>query len=79
VVEFRHGRNVGGRCFFPGNLHADLSEAEIMSAFLGQYYAERLPPAEILLSQSPGASGAVEGGLDAQARGQGGPALAGAR
>jgi excinuclease ABC subunit C len=53
VVEFRHGRNVGGRCYFPGNLHADLTEAEIMSAFLGQYYAERLPPAEILVSQAP--------------------------
>lgn len=53
VVEFRHGRNVGGRCFFPGNLHAEFSAAEIMSAFLGQYYAERLPPAEILLSQPP--------------------------
>ncbi len=53
VVEFRHGRNVGGRTYFPGNLHEDMDEAEIMSAFLGQYYAERRPPPEILLSQSP--------------------------
>lgn len=53
VVEFRHGRNVGGRCFFPANLHAELSEAEIMNAFLGQYYAERVPPSEILLSHAP--------------------------
>jgi len=54
VVEFRHGRNVGGRTYFPGNLHEDTDEAEIMSAFLGQYYAERRPPPEILLSRSPG-------------------------
>ncbi len=54
VVEFRHGRNVGGRCFFPGNLSDEFGPDDIMSAFLGQYYAERLPPAELLLSHAPG-------------------------
>ncbi|MDZ7789834.1 MAG: excinuclease ABC subunit UvrC [Xanthomonadales bacterium] len=53
VVEFRHGRNVGGRSYFPGNLHADMSSDEILGAFLGQYYADRTPPAEILLSEEP--------------------------
>ncbi|MFU8830790.1 MAG: excinuclease ABC subunit UvrC [Wenzhouxiangella sp.] len=53
VVEFRHGRNVGGRCFFPSNLHEEIAEAEIMSAFVGQYYAERTPPAEVVLSHEP--------------------------
>lgn len=53
VVEFRQGRNIGGRCFFPGNLHAELGEADIMAAFLGQFYAERIPPAEVLLSHEP--------------------------
>lgn len=53
VVEFRHGRNVGGRSHFPGNLHDDMTAADILGAFLGQYYAERKPPAEILLSQEP--------------------------
>jgi excinuclease ABC subunit C len=53
VVEFRQGRNVGGRCFFPGNLAEELVPAEILDAFVGQYYAERLPPAEILLSHEP--------------------------
>lgn len=56
VVEFRHGRNVGGRCYYPGNLFDDIAEADIMSAFLGQFYAERQPPAEIILSHSPGQS-----------------------
>ncbi len=53
VVEFRHGRNIGGRCFFPGNLTAEDSDAEVLSAFLGQYYAERIPPIEILMSSEP--------------------------
>lgn len=53
VVEFRHGRNIGGRCFFPGNLTAEDSDAEVLSAFLGQYYAERIPPVEILMSSEP--------------------------
>ena len=50
VVEFRQGRNVGGRCLFPGNLHEALSDADILAAFLGQFYADRIPPSEILLS-----------------------------
>jgi len=53
VVEFRQGRNVGGRCFFPGNLGEELEPSEILDAFIGQYYAERIPPAEILLSHEP--------------------------
>ncbi len=53
VVEFRHGRNVGGRCFFPSNLHGDTDPAAILSAFLGQYYAQRQAPAEIILSAQP--------------------------
>ena len=53
VVEFRQGRNTGGRCFFPGNLHEELDEGKVIAAFIGQYYAERLPPAEILVSHAP--------------------------
>ena len=53
VVEFRGGRNVGGRTFFPGNIEPEAHEPEILAAFLGQYYAERTPPAEILVSVRP--------------------------
>jgi len=56
VVEFRHGRNIGGRCFFPSNLVAEDSDSEVLSAFLGQYYAERIPPIEILMSSEPAES-----------------------
>ncbi len=57
VVEFRHGRNVGSRAFFPGNLAAESSADDLMAAFIGQYYAERQPPAEIVLSQRPAQAG----------------------
>ncbi len=53
VVSFRHGRNVGGRSFFPGNLPEAAEEGEIMAAFLGQYYAERIPPSALILSSAP--------------------------
>ena len=53
VVEFRQGRNMGGRCFFPGNLDPAWDDAGLMGAFIGQYYAERVPPAEVLVSVEP--------------------------
>jgi len=53
VVEFRHGNNLGGRCFFPANLPPEPRVGEVLSAFIGQYYAERRPPAEILLPAAP--------------------------
>jgi excinuclease ABC subunit C len=63
VVEFRHGRNVGGRSYFPGNLHEDMQAADILGAFLGQYYADRTPPAEILLAREPADAGLWEEAL----------------
>lgn len=53
VVEFRAGRNVGGRTFFPSNVDPDAPASRVMAQFLGQYYAERLPPAEIIASPAP--------------------------
>jgi len=53
VVEFRGGRNVGGRTFFPSNVDPAASEARAMAQFFGQYYAERLPPAEVIASPGP--------------------------
>ena len=53
VVEFRHGNNAGSRTFFPSNINPESEDADIMSGFLGQYYAERKPPAEILVNRLP--------------------------
>jgi len=53
VVEFRAGRNVGGRSFFPSNIDPDADATTVMAQFLGQYYADRPPPAEVLVSPVP--------------------------
>lgn len=50
VVVIRGGRNLGQRSHFPSQ--ADGAEAEeVMEAFLAQYYQERQPPAQIVISQ----------------------------
>ncbi len=49
VVSFRGGRNLGQRSYFPSQ--SEGREApEVMEAFLGQYYRERQPPAQLVLS-----------------------------
>jgi excinuclease ABC subunit C len=69
AVEFRGGRNVGGRTFFPSNIDPDAGEARVMAQFLGQYYAERLPPAEIIVSPEPADRKLIEEAL-AERRGR---------
>jgi excinuclease ABC subunit C len=49
VVSFRSGRNLGPRSYFPS--HSDAREAaEVLEAFLGQYYQQRLPPPLLVIS-----------------------------
>lgn len=50
VVSIRGGRNLGQRSYFPSQ-SAGFTAAEILEAFLGQYYRERLPPADIVISE----------------------------
>lgn len=49
VVSFRGGRNIGQRSFFPTQVN-DHSDAAVLQAFVGQYYRERMPPAQVILS-----------------------------
>ena len=49
VVSYRNGRNLGQGSFFPAQAEQHSAE-EVLDAFLGQYYQERLPPAQIVLS-----------------------------
>lgn len=49
VLSLRSGQNQGHRSFFP-SAPSDTEPEEILDAFLGQYYLDRPPPAEILLS-----------------------------
>jgi excinuclease ABC subunit C len=49
LLGFRDGMNQGTRPFFPRLNGADTPE-EVLGAFVGQYYLERKPPREIVLS-----------------------------
>ncbi|HKX55722.1 MAG TPA: excinuclease ABC subunit UvrC, partial [Xanthomonadales bacterium] len=49
VLSFRAGRNLGQRSYFPS--HAEERDAaEVLDAFLGQFYQERLPPPLLVIS-----------------------------
>ena len=50
VASIRGGRHLGQRNYFPSQ--ADGREAsEVLEAFLGQYYQDRLPPAHLVVSE----------------------------
>ncbi|WP_226468157.1 excinuclease ABC subunit UvrC [Luteimonas panaciterrae] len=50
LLAFRDGRNLGTRSFFPKTNGSD-NPAEVLSAFVSQYYAEQTPPREIVLDR----------------------------
>ena len=50
LLAFRDGRNLGTRAFFPKTNGAD-NPAEVLSAFVSQYYAEQPAPREIVLDR----------------------------
>jgi excinuclease ABC subunit C len=52
VFFFRAGQNYGNRTFFPDHAR-DRPAAEVMAAFLGQFYADKTPPETILVSHLP--------------------------
>ena len=54
IMSFRQGQNQGGRCLFLTRLAETVAEAEVVDAFLGQYYTDHAPPREVLLSHRPG-------------------------
>lgn len=49
VFFFRSHQNWGNRAYFP-RVTADMEDAEILEAFLGQFYADRQPARMVLLS-----------------------------
>lgn len=52
VFFFRNGRNYGSKAYFPYH-DRDCTIAEVLGAFIGQFYATRVPPKEIYLSDQP--------------------------
>ncbi|MDD3760131.1 MAG: excinuclease ABC subunit UvrC [Acidithiobacillus sp.] len=58
----RHGRQLGGRSIFPR--HAEgVRGPEMMAAFLGQYYADREIPGNLLLNLLPRGAAALQEAL----------------
>ncbi len=49
LVSIRGGRNLGQRSHFPSQTEG-YSAAEVLEAFLGQYYQERQPPVQVVVS-----------------------------
>lgn len=52
VFFFRGGRNNGNRSYFPSH-DRDQEPGAVLAAFLGQFYDNRIPPREILVSHDP--------------------------
>lgn len=52
VFFFRGGQNWGNRAYFPSH-DRQLELPEVLAAFLGQFYDNKLPPRLILLSDAP--------------------------
>ncbi len=50
VFFFRAGCNYGNRSYFPAHAQGE-EPAEVLAAFLGQFYADKLPPRCILVSE----------------------------
>ncbi|NNE04495.1 MAG: excinuclease ABC subunit UvrC [Xanthomonadales bacterium] len=49
VVTFRGGRNIGQKSFYPVHT-SQHDECSVLSAFLAQYYRDRKPPPQLVLS-----------------------------
>ncbi|MDE2164902.1 MAG: excinuclease ABC subunit UvrC [Alphaproteobacteria bacterium] len=52
IFFFRGGQNWGNRSYFPAHAR-DLEPADVMGAFLGQFYDNKSPPPQILVSHRP--------------------------
>lgn len=53
VLTIRSGHNLGNKNYFPKLPAMDINEAEIMAAFIGQYYHSRKIPQQIICSHAP--------------------------
>ncbi|MDP7548722.1 MAG: excinuclease ABC subunit UvrC, partial [Alphaproteobacteria bacterium] len=52
VFFFRAGQNWGNRAYFPSH-GRERTPAEVLGAFIGQFYDDKPPPREILLNETP--------------------------
>jgi excinuclease ABC subunit C len=53
IIYIRSGNNIGNRSFFPKLPDTHATKEEVLGAFIGQYYASRGIPDEIIASVAP--------------------------
>jgi excinuclease ABC subunit C len=66
VFFFRAGQNWGNRAYFPAHAR-HLEPADVMGAFLGQFYDNKPPPPQILVSHRPSETSLLAEALSARA------------
>jgi len=66
LLAFRDGRNLGTRAFFPRTNGED-NAAEVLAAFVSQYYVDQGPPPEIVLDREIPDAALIEAALSAAA------------
>jgi len=66
VFFVRGGRNLGNAVFYP-RVPMESGSAEVLSAFIPQYYLGKAVPAELLVSHAPADAGLIEEVLGSQA------------
>jgi excinuclease ABC subunit C len=66
VFFFRHGHNYGNRAYFPSHAK-QLDEAEVLEAFVAQFYDNKPPPKLVLLSHRVSGRALIEEALSVRA------------
>lgn len=66
LLAFRGGMNLGTRSFFP-RMQGEAGPAEVLGAFIAQYYGEQAPPPELVLSHEVEDAALLEEALTASA------------
>jgi excinuclease ABC subunit C len=63
---YRAGRNYGNRAYYPAHTR-DAEPADVLAAFLAQFYSDRLPPKLVLVSIEPSEAGLLQEALSLKA------------
>ena len=66
VFFYRGGRNYGNHAYYPNHIQ-DAGPAEVIEAFLGQFYAERQAPPLVLVSEEPASRALLEEAFEVRA------------
>jgi excinuclease ABC subunit C len=66
IFFFRGGQNWGNRAYFPAHTQ-DTSLADMLAAFIGQFYANRVAPPSVLVNELPSEAALIAEALSSRA------------